>query len=73
MKSLPPFARTFYSESLLAVPHEETEMTTMQSPQVEVKLIDFEGDKVVEPEKKPEEWTTEGGIGHGYHGGLYAA
>jgi hypothetical protein len=65
MKSLQPFADTLFSESfLLAIPASDSvEMQEMK----EAVLIDF--DDKVKDDVVPE-WTTEGGLRHGYHGGL---
>lgn len=66
MKTLQPFAETFFSEFFLASSHTggEVDMTAIKS----TSLIDLEEEKVAE--KVSSEWTTESGMGRGYHGGL---
>lgn len=71
MKSLKPFAKTFFSEHFLTPEQDEAAITAKEA--VEIKNVGTLVDLGVEQEKLGEdvlEWTTESGTGRGFHGGL---
>ena len=61
MKSLKPFAKTFYSEDIMLYGEEKAEAVEKEPVLIEVEQKS--GEEMME-------WTTGEGTGKGYHGGL---
>lgn len=74
MKSLKPFANTFFSEWFLSPEREQEEMKSEKEPKKEPKveeLISFDDKGKGKEVDESREWTTEWGIDGGFHIGLY--
>jgi hypothetical protein len=70
MKSLKPFANTFFSEWFLSPEREQEEMKNEKETKV-AELISFDDKGKGKESEEDREWTTEWGIDAGYHIGLF--
>lgn len=73
MKALKPFSHTFFSEWYLSPDREldgEAAAAKKQQDEKVGELISFGDEKGKGKEAEDREFTTEGDMGHGYHGGL---
>ncbi|KAI5481518.1 GTPase activating protein [Pseudohyphozyma bogoriensis] len=71
MKQLKPFARTFFSEFFLNPDRDELDAKKKEAESAVGELISFGDDGAKDKlDDAGEEWSTKGGLGEQYHGGL---